>query len=145
MDADSSNPNSALSDTRFCDLKPPLSELVLEALYEGGFEFCTPVQAATIPLLCSFNDVAVDAATGSGKTLAFVVPMVEILRRASTTPKPQEVMGMIISPTRELSSQIYNVAKPFISTLPNIKCVLLVGGGQVKSDMKQLRRKEPTC
>ncbi|KAM1126289.1 hypothetical protein ACFX2B_040992 [Malus domestica] len=138
MDADSSNPNSALSDTRFCDLKPPLSELVLEALSEGRFEFCTPVQAATIPLLCSFKDVAVDAATGSGKTLAFVVPMVEILRRASTTPKPQEVMGMIISPTRELSSQIYNVAKPFISTLPNIKCVLLVGGGQVKSDMKQI-------
>ncbi|KAM1029002.1 hypothetical protein ACFX13_042279 [Malus domestica] len=126
MDADSSNPNSALSDTRFCDLKPPLSELVLEALSEGGFEFCTPIHAATIPLLCSFKD------------LAFVVPMVEILRRASTTPKPQEVMGMIISPTRELSSQIYNVAKPFISTLPNIKCVLLVGGGQVKSDMKQI-------
>lgn len=46
---------------------------------------------------------------------------------------------MIISPTRELSSQIYNVAKPFISTLPNFKCVLLVGGGQVKSDMKQIQ------
>ncbi|KAM1162532.1 hypothetical protein ACFX13_001585 [Malus domestica] len=138
MDADSFNPNSALSDTRFSDLKPPLSEPVLEALSQGGFEFCTPVQAATIPLLCSFKDVAVDAATGSGKTLAFVVPMVEILRRVSTTPKPQEVMGMIISPTRELSSQIYNVAKPFISTLPNFKCVLLVGGGQVKSDVKQI-------
>ncbi|KAB2596342.1 DEAD-box ATP-dependent RNA helicase 18-like [Pyrus ussuriensis x Pyrus communis] len=126
MDADSSNRNSALSDTRFSDLKPPFSDLkppfsepVLESLSEGGFEFCTPVQAATIPLLCSFKDVAVDAATGSGKTLAFVVPMVEILRRASTTSKPQEVMGMIISLTREL-------------------CVLLVGGGQVKSDMKQI-------
>lgn len=46
---------------------------------------------------------------------------------------------MIISPTRELSSQIYNVAKPFISTLPNFKCVLLVGGGQVKSDMNQIQ------
>ncbi|XP_021820085.1 DEAD-box ATP-dependent RNA helicase 18 [Prunus avium] len=138
MDADSFNPNSALSDTRFSDLKPPLSEPVLEALAQGGFEFCTPVQAATIPLLCSFKDVAVDAATGSGKTLAFVVPLVEILRRASTVPKPQQVMGMIISPTRELSSQIYNVAKPFISTLPNFKCVLLVGGGQVKADTKQI-------
>ncbi|KAH0979411.1 hypothetical protein GBA52_006588 [Prunus armeniaca] len=138
MDADSFNPNSALSDTRFSDLKPPLSEPVLEALAQGGFEFCTPVQAATIPLLCRFKDVAVDAATGSGKTLAFVVPLVEILRRASTVPKPQQVMGMIISPTRELSSQIYNVAKPFISTLPNFKCVLLVGGGQVKADTKQI-------
>ncbi|KAK9913783.1 hypothetical protein M0R45_037592 [Rubus argutus] len=139
MDTASPYPNSALSNTRFSELKPPLSEPVLEALTQGGFDFCTPVQAATIPLLCSFKDVAVDAATGSGKTLAFVVPLVEILRRASTNPKPHQVMGMIISPTRELSSQIYNVAKPFISTLPNFKCVLLVGGGQVKSDMKQIQ------
>lgn len=91
MDGGTSNPNGALTDTRFSDLKPPLSEPVFEALAQGGFEFCTPVQAATIPLLCSFKDVAVDAATGSGKTLAFVVPIVEILRRASTAPKPHQV------------------------------------------------------
>ena len=91
MDTASPYPNSALSNTRFSELKPPLSEPVLEALTQGGFDFCTPVQAATIPLLCSFKDVAVDAATGSGKTLAFVVPLVEILRRASTNPKPHQV------------------------------------------------------
>lgn len=91
MDAQSRNPNSALTSSRFADLEPPLSEPVLEALAQCGFEFCTPVQAATIPLLCSFKDVAVDAATGSGKTLAFVVPLVEILRRASTAPKPHQV------------------------------------------------------
>lgn len=86
-----SNPNKALTETRFSDLKPPLSEPVLEALAEAGFEFCTPVQVATIPLLCSYKDVAVDAATGSGKTLAFVVPLVEILRRASSARKPHQV------------------------------------------------------
>ncbi|GLT31513.1 hypothetical protein SLA2020_062460 [Shorea laevis] len=133
------NANSALTDTRFSDLKPPLSQPVLDALAEAGFEFCTPVQAATIPLLCSFKDVAVDAATGSGKTLAFVVPLVEILRRScSSPPKPHQVMGIIISPTRELSSQIYNVAQPFISTLPNVKSMLLVGGVEVKADMKKI-------
>ncbi|GKV28247.1 hypothetical protein SLEP1_g37325 [Rubroshorea leprosula] len=47
-------------------------------------------------------------------------------------------MGIIISPTRELSSQIYNVAQPFISTLRNVKSMLLVGGGEVKSDMKKI-------
>ncbi|GLT89228.1 hypothetical protein SLE2022_072210 [Rubroshorea leprosula] len=133
------NANSALTETRFSDLKPPLSQSVLDALAEAGFEFCTPVQAATIPLLCSFKDVAVDAATGSGKTLAFVVPLVEILRRScSSPPKPHQVMGIIISPTRELSSQIYNVAQPFISTLPNVKSMLLVGGVEVKADMKKI-------
>ncbi|XP_031247810.1 DEAD-box ATP-dependent RNA helicase 18-like [Pistacia vera] len=133
-----SSPNKALTDTRFSDLKPPLSDPVLEALTEAGFEFCTPVQAATIPLLCSYKDVSVDAATGSGKTLAFLVPLVEILRRTTSPPKPHQVMGMIISPTRELSSQIYHVAQPFISTLSNVKAMLLVGGVDVKTDMKKI-------
>lgn len=47
-------------------------------------------------------------------------------------------MGVIISPTRELSSQIYNVAQPFVSTLSNFKSVLLVGGADVKADMKKI-------
>ncbi|KAL3732414.1 hypothetical protein ACJRO7_029133 [Eucalyptus globulus] len=131
--------NRALTATRFSDLEPPLSEPVLEALSQAGFEFCTPVQAATIPLLCSFKDVAVDAATGSGKTLAFVVPLVEILRRSSSSPpKRHQVLGIIISPTRELSSQIYHVAQPFISTLSSIRSLLLVGGAEVKADMKKI-------
>ncbi|XP_057430840.1 DEAD-box ATP-dependent RNA helicase 18 [Lotus japonicus] len=131
-------PNKALTSTRFSELNPPLSEPVLQALTDSGFDFCTPVQAATIPLLCSFKDVAVDAATGSGKTLAFVLPLVEILRRSSPKPKPHQVLGIIISPTRELSSQIYHVAQPFISTLVNIKSMLLVGGVDVKADMKKI-------
>lgn len=87
------NPNRALTNTRFSDLNPPLSEPVIEALTNSGFDFCTPVQAATIPLLCTYKDVAVDAATGSGKTLAFVVPLVEILRRSTTPPKPHQVLS----------------------------------------------------
>ncbi|CAL5407523.1 unnamed protein product [Camellia sinensis] len=132
------NTNRALTNTRFSDLQPPLSEPVLQALTDSGFEFCTPVQAATIPLICSFKDVAVDAATGSGKTLAFVVPLVELLRRTSSPPKPHQVMGIIISPTRELSSQIYHVAQPFVSTLSNVSSMLLVGGAEVKGDIKKI-------
>ncbi|CAI0416138.1 unnamed protein product [Linum tenue] len=135
---ESPNPNRALTNTRFSDLNPALSDPVLDALKEGGFDYCTPVQAATIPLLCGYKDVAVDAATGSGKTLAFVVPLVEILRRVSPAPKPQQVLGIIISPTRELSSQIYHVAQPFIDTLSNFKSLLLVGGVDVKADVKKI-------
>nr|VDD34566.1 unnamed protein product [Brassica oleracea] len=47
-------------------------------------------------------------------------------------------MGVIISPTRELSTQIYNVAQPFVSTLPNVKSVLLVGGRDVRADMNTI-------
>lgn len=45
---------------------------------------------------------------------------------------------MIISPTRELSSQIYHVAQPFFSTVPNVKTVLLVGGVDIKTDIKRI-------
>uniref|UniRef100_M1C1C8 ATP-dependent RNA helicase n=1 Tax=Solanum tuberosum TaxID=4113 RepID=M1C1C8_SOLTU len=134
----STNQNKALTNTRFSDLEPRLAEPVLEALTNSGFEFCTPVQAATIPLLCSYKDVTVDAATGSGKTLAFVLPVVEIIRRSSSNPKPHKVMGIIISPTRELSSQIFHVAQPFISTLANVRPMLLVGGLEVKADIKKI-------
>ncbi|EOA23096.1 hypothetical protein CARUB_v10003883mg [Capsella rubella] len=135
----SANTNQALTATRFSDLElePPLSGDIIEALKKSNFEFCTPVQAATIPLLCRHKDVAVDAATGSGKTLAFVIPLVEILRKSTSyPPKSHQVMGVIISPTRELSTQIYNVAQPFISTLANVNSVLLVGGREVKADVK---------
>ncbi|CAL9078339.1 unnamed protein product [Musa textilis] len=136
--AESEPSNRALTTTRFSELNPPLSEPVIEALTLAGFQFCTPVQAATIPLLCGHKDVAVDAATGSGKTLAFVVPVVEILRRYPSPPKPHQVMGMIISPTRELSSQIYHVAQPFFSTVQNLKSILLVGGLDIRTDIRKI-------
>jgi ATP-dependent RNA helicase DDX55/SPB4 len=85
--------NSALTEQRFLELSPVQSSQVLEALDRGGFHWCTPVQEATIPLLLSHKDVAIDAATGSGKTLAFVVPVVEILRRRSSPPRPHEVVS----------------------------------------------------
>lgn len=58
-----------------------ISKATLEVLDAQGFVAVTPVQEATIPLLCGNKDVAVDAATGSGKTLAFLIPIIEKLRR----------------------------------------------------------------
>ncbi|KAK3160424.1 hypothetical protein QOZ80_1BG0059270 [Eleusine coracana subsp. coracana] len=129
--------NRALTEKLFSELSPAISQEVLEALDRGGFHWCTPVQEATIPLLLSHKDVAVDAATGSGKTLAFVVPVVEILRRRSSPPRPHEVLAIIISPTRELSTQIYNVAQPFFATLKGVSSMLLVGGTDIKGDLKK--------
>ncbi|CAD6232820.1 unnamed protein product [Miscanthus lutarioriparius] len=128
----------ALTDRRFSELSPALSPEVVEALDRGGFQRCTPVQAAAIPHLLSHKDVAVDAATGSGKTLAFIVPVVEILRRRSSRPKSHEVLALIISPTRELSSQIFNVAQPFFATLNGVSSMLLVGGLDIKAELKKV-------
>ena len=79
-----------LTDKRFADF-PEISLESLLTLGRLGYEFATPVQAATIPLFCGNKDVAVDACTGSGKTLAFVVPAVEKLRRLEQPLKKHQV------------------------------------------------------
>lgn len=74
-----------------------------------GFSRMTPVQASTIPLFMGYKDVVVEAVTGSGKTLAFLIPIVEKLLRLEEPIKKHHVGAIVISPTRELASQIYKV------------------------------------
>ncbi|KAL0574531.1 ATP-dependent rRNA helicase spb4 [Marasmius crinis-equi] len=78
----------------------------------------TPVQASTIPLFMKHKDVVVEAVTGSGKTLAFVIPVLEKLI-ARTRLRKNEVGALIISPTRELATQIHTVFSTFLSAQPN--------------------------
>ena len=74
-----------------------------------GFERTTPVQASTIPLFLAHKDVVVEAVTGSGKTLAFLVPVIERLLRLEEPTKKHHVGAIILSPTRELATQIHTV------------------------------------
>jgi ATP-dependent RNA helicase DDX55/SPB4 len=90
-------------------LTPALSEWILDATSTMGFTKMTPVQASTIPLFMTHKDVVVEAVTGSGKTLAFLIPLVEKLLRLEEPIKKHHVGAIIVSPTRELASQIYNV------------------------------------
>lgn len=124
----------------FADLSPPLSPELLRVLDSAGFKQPTPVQEATIPLFCGNKDVAVDACTGSGKTLAFVLPVVEKLRRLDALKKNQ-VGAVIVSPTRELARQIFEVARPFIDTVPWLRALLLVGGTDAVADVAAFKEK----
>ncbi|EER42482.1 ATP-dependent rRNA helicase SPB4 [Histoplasma capsulatum H143] len=90
-------------------LTPPLSEWILDAISAMGFSRMTPVQASTIPLFMAHKDVVVEAVTGSGKTLAFLIPVVERLLRLESPIKKHHIGAILISPTRELATQIYNV------------------------------------
>ncbi|KAF2706968.1 ATP-dependent rRNA helicase-like protein spb4 [Pleomassaria siparia CBS 279.74] len=74
-----------------------------------GFVKMTPVQDAAIPMFMGNKDVVVEAVTGSGKTLAYLIPVVERLLRLDTPPKKHHVAAIIISPTRELATQIHAV------------------------------------
>ncbi|KAI1629987.1 ATP-dependent rRNA helicase spb4 [Exophiala viscosa] len=90
-------------------LNPPLSPWILEATSSMNFPRMTPVQASTIPLFMGHKDVVVEAVTGSGKTLAFIIPVIERLLRLEEPIQKHHVGAIIISPTRELASQIFNV------------------------------------
>lgn len=92
-------------------VSPALSEPVLNCIKKQNFQTMTPIQAAVIPLILSCKDVVAEAVTGSGKTLAFVVPMLEMLiKKKKEAPLRKDfVYAVIISPTRELATQICTV------------------------------------
>ncbi|KAG0653010.1 ATP-dependent rRNA helicase spb4 [Hyphodiscus hymeniophilus] len=96
-------------------LTPPLAEWILDAIGSMGFGRMTPVQASTIPLFMGNKDVVVEAVTGSGKTLAFLIPVVEKLLRLEEPIKKHHVGAIIVSPTRELATQIYSVLVSLIT------------------------------
>ncbi len=85
------------------------------------------------------KDVVVEAITGSGKTLAFVVPILEILlkRHKAEKFKKHHVGALIISPTRELAQQTFDVINTFLATsITCLKSILFVGGNSITKDIK---------
>ncbi|MCJ1275458.1 ATP-dependent rRNA helicase spb4 [Puttea exsequens] len=96
-------------------LTPALAEWILDAVSVQGFKRMTPVQASVIPLFTGNKDVVVEAVTGSGKTLAFLVPVVEKILRLEERTKKHNVASIIISPTRELATQIHGVLKSLLA------------------------------
>ncbi|XP_055678638.1 probable ATP-dependent RNA helicase DDX55 homolog [Lutzomyia longipalpis] len=132
-----------MAKTKWTELEKPLCNAILETIKSMEFEKMTPVQAATIPLLMSYKDVAVEAVTGSGKTLAFLVPLLEILLRRQSTSQweKKEIGAIVVSPTRELATQTSQVLKLFLNhpELSHFSQKLLVGGCSVEEDMHYLK------
>ncbi|KAJ3146683.1 ATP-dependent RNA helicase ddx55 [Geranomyces michiganensis] len=104
----------------WASLSPPLSSPILDALATLSFSQTTPVQASTVPLFMKNKDVVVEAVTGSGKTLAFVIPILEMLlrrHREGSGLLKHQIGAVIISPTRELARQIYDVTTTFLDAI----------------------------
>ncbi|XP_011631658.1 ATP-dependent RNA helicase DDX55-like [Pogonomyrmex barbatus] len=122
------------------ELNVQLSDSILKTLKQLRFFDMTPVQAACIPLLLNGKDVAAEAVTGSGKTLAFLIPLLEILQKRTEKWKLMEVGAIVISPTRELATQINEILKEFLNKIPSLKQALLVGGVTLKEDTEKLKK-----
>jgi ATP-dependent RNA helicase RhlB len=97
-----------LSDTSFASLN--LHPLLLSSLAKLGFDYCTPIQAQTLPLALSGADIAGQAQTGTGKSAAFLLAtMQRLLTQPRVGPEGQP-RAFILAPTRELAVQIHTDA-----------------------------------
>ncbi|MCH8137111.1 MAG: DEAD/DEAH box helicase, partial [Proteobacteria bacterium] len=94
-----------LSDLRFDSLV--LDERIQAGIRDVGFEFCTPIQASTLPIALQQRDVAGQAQTGTGKTAAFLVAAFQRLLNSEAPVEGQkQPRAFILAPTRELAVQI---------------------------------------
>jgi len=119
----------------FADLG--LSDELLSAVSDAGYETPTPIQAQAIPQVLMGRDIMGCAQTGTGKTASFTLPMIDIL--ASGRARARMPRSLILAPTRELAAQ---VAQNFETYGKNSKLsmALLIGGTSMGDQMKIIDR-----
>ncbi|KAI0827473.1 DEAD-domain-containing protein [Trametes gibbosa] len=116
----------------------PISELTRRGLKRAHFVKMTDIQAKSLPVSLKGRDVLGAARTGSGKTLAFLIPVLEMLYRQKWGP--QDGLGaLIISPTRELAVQIFDVLRS-IGGYHSFSAGLVIGGKNLKDERERLAR-----
>ncbi len=77
---------------------------MLAGIRDAGFEYCTPIQASTLPIALKEHDVAGQAQTGTGKTAAFLVAAYQrLLRNPKDNDEKKQPRVFILAPTRELA------------------------------------------
>ena len=115
-----------------------LSDKLLRAIKNEGYESPTPVQALAIPLLLKGRDVLGVAQTGTGKTAAFALPILQkILDKKSS--QNRNIRALVLSPTRELAAQIderFSVYSQYI----DMRHKVIFGGVSQKPQVQSLRR-----
>jgi len=125
------------SSPAFADLG--LSSALLDALRDRGYETPTPIQAQAIPHLLRGRDLLGVAQTGTGKTAAFALPMLDLLTRQDVHPTPRRPRALILTPTRELASQIAESFETYGKHLPT-RSTVVFGGVKQSAQVNALRR-----
>ncbi len=127
------------TDRRFADLS--LAEPLLRGVRDLGFEYCTPIQAAALPLALAGHDVAGQAQTGTGKTAAFLLAAFNHLltHPAATTRRADQPRVVILAPTRELAIQIHKDAE-MLGAHTGLRLVLVYGGTGYESQRRALEQ-----
>jgi ATP-dependent RNA helicase DeaD len=112
-----------------------LSEAVLAAVREVGYETPSPIQLAAIPPLLEGRDLLGQAQTGTGKTAAFALPL--LCRLDLKRAEPQL---LVLTPTRELAIQVAEAMQTYARHLKGFHVLPIYGGAGMDFQLKQLRR-----
>ncbi|POF34770.1 DEAD/DEAH box helicase [Roseibium marinum] len=116
-----------------------LSDGMLSAVADNGYDEPTPIQQKAIPLILEGRDLMGLAQTGTGKTAAFGLPLIDSLLADNQRARPKGARALILAPTRELVNQI---AKNLISFLRNtpLRVTAVVGGVSINGQVKRLSK-----
>src|SRR4051812_10364095 len=118
--------------TTFADLG--LSEPILQALSDVGYESPSPIQEQAIPPLLEGRDVVGQAQTGTGKTAAFGLPLLQFV-----DPTDDDVQALVLTPTRELCIQVTQALRAY-GARKGIDPVAVFGGAPIRTQQAQLRQ-----
>ncbi|KAH1084377.1 hypothetical protein J1N35_024138 [Gossypium stocksii] len=121
-----------------------LGEILNQNIRRCKYVKPTPVQRHAIPIALAGKDLMACAQTGSGKTAAFCFPIISGIMREPYAQRPRVgrtvyPLGLILSPTRELSCQIHDEAKKF-SYQTGVKVVVAYGGAPINQQLRELER-----
>ncbi|KAI4234375.1 MAG: hypothetical protein LQ349_003849 [Xanthoria aureola] len=111
----------------------------LEVIQRLGYERPTSIQTQAVPSIMSGRDVIGVAKTGSGKTIAFLLPMFRHIKDQRPIDSLDGPVGLVMTPTRELATQIHKECKPFLKAL-NLRAVCAYGGAPIKDQIADLKR-----
>lgn len=114
-----------------------LSEDVLRAVAEAGYETPTPIQKQAIPQVLMGRDVLGCAQTGTGKTAGFTLPMIDILSQGHA--KARMPRSLILEPTRELAAQVADAFEVY-GKHSKLSTALLIGGVSFTEQFQKLDR-----
>ncbi|MDR1511717.1 MAG: DEAD/DEAH box helicase [Endomicrobium sp.] len=112
-----------------------LSNEILKAVKDLGFEEATPIQSLSMPKMMTGADIIGQAQTGTGKTAAFGIPILEKINSKSRC-----VQSIILCPTRELAIQVAEELKLFSKYKKGIDIVPIYGGQPIQRQMVALSR-----
>lgn len=116
-----------------------LTRPILDVIDTLGYEKPTSIQMQALPVIMSGRDVIGVAKTGSGKTMAFVLPMLRHIKDQDPVTGDDGAIALIMTPTRELCTQIYSDLLPFAKAL-KLRAIAAYGGNAIKDQIAELKR-----